>query len=200
MAKYQIFTKLPQIPHNHINRNFLSIFATFLDQLLHPYKFHGRDMSGILFFIFASCEPLSGPNLLELCSFWPTLHASLFSNYDIGLFVLYILTEDKSTMNYNNNPWFSVNLFFYHTKCLKTILRRNCWQNYFSRYKTNDLDRKKEKEIWWQSFSSSSLSFSNWKCAKSRLAWNLNGYWFVFKIMKLLLLITWFNTIRVGFL
>ena len=31
----------------------------FLDQLLHPYKFHGRDMSGILFFIFASCEPLT---------------------------------------------------------------------------------------------------------------------------------------------
>ena len=28
-----------------------------LDQLLHPYKFYGRDMSGILFFIFASCEP-----------------------------------------------------------------------------------------------------------------------------------------------
>ena len=30
-----------------------------LDQLIHPYKFHGRDMSGILFFIFASCEPLN---------------------------------------------------------------------------------------------------------------------------------------------
>ena len=27
---------------------------------VHPYKFHGRDMSGILFFIFASCEPLIG--------------------------------------------------------------------------------------------------------------------------------------------
>ena len=25
----------------------------------YPYKFHGRDMSGILFFIFASCEPLT---------------------------------------------------------------------------------------------------------------------------------------------
>ena len=32
--------------------------CNFLDQLLHPYKFYDRDMSGILFFIFASCEPL----------------------------------------------------------------------------------------------------------------------------------------------
>ena len=56
LTKYQIFTKLPQIPHIHINRNF-SIW-NFLDQLPHPYKFYGRDMSGILFFIFASCEPL----------------------------------------------------------------------------------------------------------------------------------------------
>ena len=30
-----------------------------LDQLLHPYKFYVTGMSGILFFIFASCEPLS---------------------------------------------------------------------------------------------------------------------------------------------
>ena len=26
--------------------------------MLHPYKFYGRDMSGILFFIFASYHPL----------------------------------------------------------------------------------------------------------------------------------------------
>ena len=30
----------------------------FLDQLLLPYKFYGRDMWEILFFIFASCELL----------------------------------------------------------------------------------------------------------------------------------------------
>ena len=30
----------------------------FLDQLLPPYKYYGSGMSGILFFIFASCEPL----------------------------------------------------------------------------------------------------------------------------------------------
>ena len=59
LTKYQIFTKLPQIPHIHINRIFFKYICNFLDQLLHPYKFYGRDMSGILFFIFASCEPLS---------------------------------------------------------------------------------------------------------------------------------------------
>ena len=52
------FTILPQISHFHKNRNFSSIFATFLDQLLHPYKFYDRNMSRILFFIFASCESL----------------------------------------------------------------------------------------------------------------------------------------------
>ena len=35
--------------------------CNFLDQLLHPDKFHGRDMSGILFFNFANCEPLRPP-------------------------------------------------------------------------------------------------------------------------------------------
>ena len=37
---------------------FLKYICNFLDQLLHPFKFHGRGMSGILFFNFASCEPL----------------------------------------------------------------------------------------------------------------------------------------------
>ena len=46
--KFHIFTK---------NVIFQDIWNV-LDQLLHPYKFYGRDMSGILFSIFASCEPL----------------------------------------------------------------------------------------------------------------------------------------------
>ena len=55
-----IFTILPQISEFHKTRNFSSIIiCNFLDQLLHPYKFNGRDMAEILFFIFASCEPLS---------------------------------------------------------------------------------------------------------------------------------------------
>ena len=57
-TKYQISTMLPQISHFHKNRNFSKYICNFLDQLLHPYKLYGRDMSGILFFIFASCEPL----------------------------------------------------------------------------------------------------------------------------------------------
>ena len=40
LTKYQIFTKLPQIPRIRINRIVLNIFATFLDQQLHPYEFH----------------------------------------------------------------------------------------------------------------------------------------------------------------
>ena len=59
LTKYQIFTILPQISHFHKYRKFSSYFCNFLDQLLHPYKFHDRDMSGILFFIFASCHPLN---------------------------------------------------------------------------------------------------------------------------------------------
>ena len=58
MTKYQIFTILPQISHFHKFLNFFKYICNFLDQLLHHYKFYVRDMSGILFFIFASCEPL----------------------------------------------------------------------------------------------------------------------------------------------
>ena len=61
LTKYQIFTILPQISHFHKFRNFLKYICNFWDQLLHPYKFYGRDMSGILFFVFASCHPLKGP-------------------------------------------------------------------------------------------------------------------------------------------
>ena len=39
--------------------SFFKYVCNVLDQLLHPYKFYDRDMSGILFFIFASYEPLS---------------------------------------------------------------------------------------------------------------------------------------------
>ena len=44
----------------------LKYICNFLDQLLHPYKFHGRDMSGILFFIFASCESLTSLEMILL--------------------------------------------------------------------------------------------------------------------------------------
>ena len=46
--KFHIFTKIVIFKY----------ICNFLDQLLLPYKFYGGDMSGILFFIFTSCEPL----------------------------------------------------------------------------------------------------------------------------------------------
>ena len=52
LTNYQIFTKLPQIPHIHKKRNFVSFIGTFLDQLILPYKFYGRDMQGTYFFYF----------------------------------------------------------------------------------------------------------------------------------------------------
>ena len=46
--------------------NALTTLLHLADELLHPYKFYGRDMSGILIFIFASCEPLDLPSLRKL--------------------------------------------------------------------------------------------------------------------------------------
>ena len=73
LTKYQIFMILPQISHFHKFRNFSSIFATFETNCFIPINFYGRDMSGILFFIFASCHPLRTPVQLML-HFW-TIHA-----------------------------------------------------------------------------------------------------------------------------
>ena len=43
----------------HSQKSFLVEYNwNFLDQLLLPYKIYGRDMLGIYFFIFASCELL----------------------------------------------------------------------------------------------------------------------------------------------
>ena len=63
-TKYQFLMKLPQISHIHKNHNFVSIIGTFLDQPLLSYKFHGSDMWGMYFFIFAICEPLIGKNCI----------------------------------------------------------------------------------------------------------------------------------------
>ena len=59
---------------------FFKHVCNFLDQLLHPYKFHGRDMSGILFFIFASCEPLK----CNLNKLWHKLYGFFNSNQSIS--------------------------------------------------------------------------------------------------------------------
>ena len=43
--KISIFHEIaPKFPHIHINRNLFKYICNFLDQLLHPYIFHGRDM------------------------------------------------------------------------------------------------------------------------------------------------------------
>ena len=53
---------MAQISHIHKNYYFLSIIGTFLDQPL-IYKFHGSNMWGMYFCIFASCEPLIRINI-----------------------------------------------------------------------------------------------------------------------------------------
>ena len=58
LTKYQIFTKLPKF-HIFTSIVIFQVYLQLFKSTVHPYKFHGRDMSGILFFIFASCEPLS---------------------------------------------------------------------------------------------------------------------------------------------
>ena len=50
LTKYKIFLKLPQ--NSHIHKNHLKYNWNLLDQLLLPFKFHGRDMWGIYFFSF----------------------------------------------------------------------------------------------------------------------------------------------------
>ena len=70
-------------PKFHIFTNiviFQVFFCNFLDQLLHPYKFHGRDMSGILFFIFVSCHPLKKGTTYSLGPF-SGKHGSIHEEY-----------------------------------------------------------------------------------------------------------------------
>ena len=57
---------------------FFKYICHFLDQLLHPYKFYGRDMSGILKFIFASCKPLSFAKM----AYSPSIDARLIEAYE----------------------------------------------------------------------------------------------------------------------
>ena len=59
--KIQFSRYCPKFP---IFTNFVifQVYLQLLRQLLHPYKFYGRDMSGILFFIFASCHRLTADN------------------------------------------------------------------------------------------------------------------------------------------
>ena len=49
LTKYHIFTKLPRISHILTKIVIFQVYLHSLDQLLLPYKFYGRDLSGISF-------------------------------------------------------------------------------------------------------------------------------------------------------
>ena len=59
IAKISIFHEIaPNFTYSQKSL-FFKYNWNFFDQLLLPYKFYGRDTVGMLFFIFASCEPLT---------------------------------------------------------------------------------------------------------------------------------------------
>ena len=58
LATYWFFKKLPQISHIHKSHNFSSIIPILQTNCFYLDKFHGNSMRRILFFNFASCEPL----------------------------------------------------------------------------------------------------------------------------------------------
>ena len=131
------------------------------------------------------------------------LPSIFIQQYDVGL--LRIVYFD-GTMNYNN-PRFSLNIFF--DNVINSFATQNVWRPYVEIVKritfpvigigsATDLEKKKREKIKTKFFFCLLvcllllllfLLFSNWKCTKSRLAWNLNGYWFVFLIMKLLFMV-----------
>ena len=73
--KIQLFKKLPE-NFTYSQKLYFKYNWKEINQLLLPYKFYGRDMLGISFFIFASCEPLIHPMLLLgllhilICASW----------------------------------------------------------------------------------------------------------------------------------
>ena len=56
-AEDTLYKIAPNFTYSHKSW-FFKYNWNFLDQLLLPYKFYGIGMWGVLFFIFASCEPL----------------------------------------------------------------------------------------------------------------------------------------------
>ena len=110
LTNYQFFTKMPQIPQIHINRNF-SYICNFLDQVLHPYKFHGRDMSGILFFISTSREPLKIRWVAWFCVFnflFPSLKPAVGypQTHIVYVLSLHVLVEVNTRA-----------IIYYHSLC-----------------------------------------------------------------------------------
>ena len=75
LTKYQILLKFAQTFRYSQKWYSFKYNWKFLDQLFLPYKFYGRDMMGIYFFNFASCEPLKNLDLkrLKCCISGPTV-------------------------------------------------------------------------------------------------------------------------------
>ena len=98
----------------------------FLDQLLHPYKFHGRGMSVILFFIFASCEPLRQLHVWKLMGLLigSAMFGATFNLVTcVGLYRNFWNTE-RSSLNINSFTWnncFSYRNFRLPMSALATI-------------------------------------------------------------------------------
>ena len=129
LTKYQIFTKLPQIPHIHKNRNFSSIIAFFFQtNCFIPINFMAaRDMSGVLFFIFASCEPLRQLHFWKLMGlligsamFGATFNLVTWAVSDYRNF----WNTERSSLNINSFTWnncFSYRNFRLPMSALATI-------------------------------------------------------------------------------
>ena len=76
--------------------------CNFLHQLLHPYKFYGRDMSGILFLIFASCE------LLILPIIWTKFRVTVV--YVIRTTYIDVLVYNRTKGQVSSDTYLSVSL------------------------------------------------------------------------------------------
>ena len=108
-AKYWFFKKLPQILHIHKNRYFLKHNCNFLDYLLLPYKFPGSSMRGILFFKFASCEPL----MLIMRSLYKNIYTCLNIMIVIVLVLHVYLLKEKEKNKQNQGESQKSGRFFY---------------------------------------------------------------------------------------
>ena len=102
---------------------FFKYICNFLDQLLHPYIFHVRDMSGILFFIFASCEPLTTyPPIYrsKRSSTLPIMHKDIFCKWfvmTLGMFCAQFIFKRGSKEHYVQLLQGSISFFVFVFLC-----------------------------------------------------------------------------------
>ena len=95
---------VPNSTYSH-KLQFFKYICNFLDQLLHPYKFHGRDMSGILFFIFASCELLNHPLCTGTFEFINITERDNFSTQHNKIPQQRLISTPETLSYQHNFPW-----------------------------------------------------------------------------------------------